>query len=66
MIPSVKYTGALVPHRQPGFGRLSYGLVPAGDRRGRLVLPRRLLHPRLRLEAESHMQHCGVHKHVFQ
>lgn len=35
---------ALVPDRQPGAGRLPDGLVPAGHCRGRLVLPRRVLH----------------------
>lgn len=59
-------SGALVPDRQPGAGRLPDGLVPAGDRRGRLVLPRRVLHPRLGLAPELHVQRGRFHKHVFQ
>lgn len=59
-------SGALVPHRQLGVGRLLDGLVSAGDRRGRLVLPRRVLYPRLRLATEFHVQRGWFYKHVFQ
>lgn len=59
-------SGALVPHRQPGAGRLPDGLVPAGHRRGRLVLPRRVLHPRPGLAPERHVQRGRVHKHLLQ
>lgn len=58
--------GALVPHCQPGVGRFADGLVSAGDRRGRLVLPRSVLYPRLRLATEFHVQRGWFHKHVFQ
>lgn len=54
-------SGALVSHRQPGAGRFPDGLVPVGDRRGRLVLPRRVLHPRLGLAAERHVQRGRFH-----
>lgn len=53
--------GALVSDRQPGAGRFPHGLVSAGDRRGRLVLPWRVFHPRLGLAAERHVQRGRFH-----
>lgn len=38
-------SGALISDRQPGAGGFLDGLVPAGHRCGRLVLPRGVLHP---------------------